>query len=117
MLDFPKEAPFLSVTLARMESWATLPPDAYELLGISGPKILKGHILSANEMQEFVVDPFKVVMSQIRSMSLTGFARLVELISLTVRSPDVALDLLLECLEPESTRVLAGRLRVWVASI
>jgi len=109
MLDFLKAAPFLSVTFARMESWATLPPDAYELLERSGPKILQAHILSANGMQELVVDPFMRVLSQIRSMSLTDFANLVELISLTVRSPDVALDLLLECLERESTRILLGR--------
>ena len=109
MLDFAKDAPFLSATFARMESWATLPPDAYELLERSGPKLLQGHILSANQMQEFVVEPFKMVVSQIRSMSLTDFAELVELISLTVRSPDIALDLLLECLEPESTRILPGR--------
>jgi hypothetical protein len=109
MLDFLKGAPFLSVTFARMESWSTLPPDAYELLERSGPKILQAHILSANEMQEFVVDPFKRVISQIRSMSLTDFADLVELIPLTVRSLDVALDLLLECLERESTRILPGR--------
>jgi hypothetical protein len=108
MLDVLKDAPFLSVTFARMNSWAALPSDVCELLRRAGPKILQAHILSANEMQEFVVDPFKRVMSRIRSMSLTDFADLVELISLTVRSPDVALDLLLECLEPESTRILPG---------
>jgi regulator of nonsense transcripts 1 len=109
MLNFLKSAPFLSVTFARMESWATLPPDTCELIERSGPKILQAHILSANEMQELVVEPFKRVISQIRSMSLTDFADLVELISLTVRSPDIALDLLLECLELESTRILPGR--------
>jgi hypothetical protein len=109
MLDFLNDAPFLSATFARMETWATLPPDVYELLEKSGPKILQAHILCANEMEEFIVDPFKRVASQIRCMSLTDFAGLVELISLTVRSPDVALDLLLECLEPESARILPAR--------
>lgn len=108
MLDSLRGAPFLSVAFAQMDSWAALPPDAYELLGKAGPNILQAHILSANEMQEFVVDPFKRVMSQIQSMSMTDFAGLVELISLTVRSADIALDLLLECLEPESTRILPG---------
>ncbi|CZR57842.1 related to NAM7-nonsense-mediated mRNA decay protein (RdRP) [Phialocephala subalpina] len=106
MLDFLQEAPFLSATFARMETWAALPPDVYELLRRSGPKILQAHILSANEMQEFVVEPFKAILSQIQSMSLTDFAELVELISLTVRSVDIALDLLLECLEPVATRIL-----------
>jgi hypothetical protein len=109
MLDFLKRAPFLSVIFARMEPWVTLPPNVSELLERFGPTILQAHVLSANEMQEFVVDPFRCVLSQIRSMSLTDFADLVELIALTVRSPDVALDLLLECLERESARILTGR--------
>jgi regulator of nonsense transcripts 1 len=110
MLDFLKHAPFLSVTFAQIDSWTTLPPEVYRVLGNSGPEVLQGHILSANEMQEFVVEPFKRVMSQIQSMSLTDFADLVELISLTVHSSDIALDLLLGCLEQESTRVLPGDL-------
>lgn len=59
-------------------------------------------------MQEFVTEPFKGLVSRIQFMSLTDFSDLVELISLTVRSPDIALDLLLECLEPETTRILIG---------
>jgi hypothetical protein len=41
-------------------------------------------------------------------MSMAEFAELVELISLTVRSADIALDLFLECLGPESARILPG---------
>lgn len=110
MLDFLKDAPFLSVAFARLNSWAALPPDAYKLLENSAPKILQAHVLSANEMQEFVIEPFKRLLSLIQFMSLTDFSDLVELISLTVRSPDTALDLLLECLEPETTRILFGSL-------
>ena len=109
MLNFLKYAPFLSVSFTRIDSWTSLPPDASELFRNFGHKILQAHIVSANEMQEFVVEPFKRVLSQISSMSLTNFADLVELISLTVRSVDVALDLLLECLETESMRILHWR--------
>jgi hypothetical protein len=108
MLNFLKRAPLLSVSFARIDSWSHLSPDVSELLERSGAKILQAHILSANEMEEFAVRPFKTVMSRIPSMSLTDFSELVELISLTVRSSDVALDLLLECLEPESSRILRG---------
>lgn len=108
MLDFIRQAPFLSVTFAQIEPWATLPPEVYETVKSSSMKILRAHILSGNVMQEFVVKPFKRVMTQVQSMSLTDFADLVELISLTVRSSDIALDLLLECLERESMRVLRG---------
>jgi hypothetical protein len=108
MLDFLRDAPFLSVAFARVGHWAALPRDVCDLLERGGSSILQAHILSANEMQEFVVEPFKRVMSQIQNMSMTDFAGLVELISLVVRSVDIALDLLLECLEPESGRVLPG---------
>jgi hypothetical protein len=40
-----------------METWAALPPDVYKLLEKSGPKILQAHILCANEMEEFIVEP------------------------------------------------------------
>ncbi len=108
MLDFLRCAPFLSVTFAQIEAWTALPLEAYEELKTSSARILQAHILSANEMQEFVVEPFKRVMSQIQSMSLADFADLVELISLTVCSSDIALNLLLECLERESMRILRG---------
>lgn len=96
MLDFLKHAPLLSVSFARMHSWSHLPSDVCGLLERLAPTILQAHILSANEMEEFVVGPFKTAMSRIQSMTLTDFAGLVELISLTVRSSDVALDLLLD---------------------
>jgi hypothetical protein len=108
MLDLLKKAPFLSATFARIDSWTTLPPELHELFKTSSRKILHAHILSANVMQDFVVVPFKRVMSQIQFMTLADFADMVELISLAVRSSDIALDLLLECLGPESTRLLPG---------
>lgn len=107
MLAFLQKAPLLSATFARVETWAALPQDVSQLLQRSGPKILQAHILAANEMQEFVVEPFRTVLSQIVSMSLTDFAGLVELIALTVRSADIALDLL-GCLEPATTKILPG---------
>lgn len=50
----------------------------------------------------------KKVFSQIQSMSSNMFAELIELIALTVRSPDLALSILMECFEPESARLLDG---------
>lgn len=108
MLKFLESAPLLSMAFARIQSWTTLPASVLEFLEQSGRQILQAQILSANRMQEFVVEPFKKVMSQIRSMSFSDFADLVELISVTVRFPDVALDLIFECLEPESARILSG---------
>jgi hypothetical protein len=109
MLEFLNRAPFLAITFAELGSWDELPSGVYEVLEGSAPRILQANILSANEMQDLVVEPFKKILAQLRYMPLSAFAELVELIALTVRSPDIALDLLLECLEPESSRILVGR--------
>ncbi len=79
-----------------------------ECIGKLALKLLKAHILSANEMQEFVMGPFKKILSQIQSMSRTDFTDVVKLISLTIRSLDIALDPLLKGLEPESSTLLSG---------
>jgi hypothetical protein len=109
MLDFLPQAPFLSIAFASDDVWNAL---ASEMPPKLGPRILKAHILSAINLEEFIVKPFKKVLSHIPSMSLSDFVELVELIALTVRSADVALDLLLECLEPESGRVLQSSPRL-----
>jgi len=108
MVDFLENAPLLSSTFNRIDSLEAHFPDDPECLAKLTAKILHAHILSANEIQEFVVEPFKKMLSQIRSMKLTDFACLVKLISLTVRSSEIGLDLLLECLEPASCRILSG---------
>ena len=72
------------------------------------PKLLMALVTAAQEVQELVVEPFRQILRQAPQVSLTTFAELVRIISLTVRSPNVALDLLLGSLEPESARLLAG---------
>lgn len=109
MVQFLSSAPYLAIHLTRMGDWRTFPTDLRDVLRESTPSILKAIVLSANQMQEFVVLPFKEVLSQVQHMYMSFFFELVELIALTVRSPDVALDLVLECLEPQTVRVLTER--------
>ena len=72
------------------------------------PNLLIALVTAAQEVQELVVEPFRQILRQASQMSLITFAELVRIIALTVRSPDVALDLLSGSLEPESARLLAG---------
>ncbi|KAK3937348.1 RNA dependent RNA polymerase-domain-containing protein [Diplogelasinospora grovesii] len=106
MIDFVRKAPFLAISFGRQRE--NLPEDLVTMIEVSAEQILRGFILSANEAENLVVQPFRSMLAKVPSgtMSLHSFAGLVELISLTVRSPEVALDILLECLEPESIRVL-----------
>jgi hypothetical protein len=109
MIDFLSSAPCLAINFARMGDWDAFPPDVRYVLRDSASKILRAIVLSANEMQEFVVRPFKEVLSRVQHMPMSSFFELVELISLTVRTPEIALDLLLDCLEPRTTSILTER--------
>ncbi|EPE27935.1 P-loop containing nucleoside triphosphate hydrolase [Glarea lozoyensis ATCC 20868] len=108
MVTFLERAPFLSAAFSRLESWAKLPSELHHLLQESSSTILKAPILSANTVGELVLQPFKKALAQIDSMSFDNFSDLMELMTLCVRSPDLALDLILECLEPETSRLLPG---------
>ncbi|KAI0407924.1 RNA dependent RNA polymerase-domain-containing protein [Xylaria palmicola] len=101
-------SPSLSICFAQIGKWDELPQELATKIENRSSDILRGLILSANNAQELVLKPLKWVFSQIDSMSLNTFSELIELVSLTVRSPGLALDILLECFEPESTRVLQG---------
>ncbi|KAL2760162.1 hypothetical protein ACRALDRAFT_2056344 [Sodiomyces alcalophilus JCM 7366] len=109
MLGFLGQAPFLALCFSKLEDWNRLPEDMTAVLDISGAEILRAFVLAVEVNQTLVVAPFRTVLSQVKSLTLDQFADVVELISLTVQSPDIALDLLLECLEAESTRLLTGR--------
>ena len=109
MIDLLSSAPYLAINFARMGDWGALPPGVRDVLRDSASEILRAIVLSANEMQEFVVRPFKEVLAQIQHMPISSFFELVELISLTVRTPEIALDLFLDCLEPQATRILTER--------
>lgn len=65
ILDSLNNVLFLSATFARMETWAALPLDVYELVKKSKLKILQAHIFCANEIEECIVDPFQKAASQI----------------------------------------------------
>ena len=101
-----------AASLATTFATAQLPADTGSPLHMAmtegAPKLLIALITASQEVQELVVEPFRKILDQISRITLSTFAELVRIISLTVRSPDVALDLLLGSLEPESARLLAG---------
>lgn len=101
-------APSLATIFTTVEGWADLASPLQKIMAEGAPKLLVTLVIAAQEAQELVVEPFKQILRHVPHMSLDTFAELVRVISLTVRSPEVALDLLLESLEPESVRLLAA---------
>lgn len=109
MLKFLVNAPPMAITFIRLQEWSKLHPEIRKSLVDSAQELLSALILAANEAQELIVEPFKCILNQTPYMSLSSFSELVELISLTVRSPSIALDILLGSLESDSSRLLVGR--------
>ncbi|KAK8041601.1 hypothetical protein PG994_014608 [Apiospora phragmitis] len=111
LLDHLRIAPFLAAKFTGLDTWSdhTLPGAIAIKLQNRGSEILKALVLSANEVAELIITPFEAALSRLHSLSFDSFRSLVELCALTVQSPELAMDLLLQCLERESARLLYGR--------
>ena len=109
MIDFLRKHPPLVISFARLGSWIQLSTPVQRVLNERATDLLKAIITAANDMQILVVKPFEYVLAQMSEMSLLSFSSLAEDISLMVRSSEIALDLLMGCLEPHGARLLRAR--------
>lgn len=109
MLHFLKLAPYLAITFAKLHDWKVLPEAIQESLRNSASKLLEALIISANEVMEFILEPFETILSRVPFLSLSTFGELVETVCLAVKSPEIALDLLLQSLEAHALRVCVDR--------
>ena len=109
MIDFLATAPPLAVTFVHLGEWMQLPTDIREILNDRSNDILVAMVTAANEMEILIVEPFRQVLAQVSHMHLSAFSSLVEHISLVIKSPEIALDLLLGCLDKESARIFSAR--------
>ena len=109
MIEVLRLAPSQVVAFSNIDSWNALPLEIRRVLYDRSLELLQSFCLAANEMQVLLVVPFRKVLSQIEYISAASFVSLTESIALVVRDSEVALDLLLGCLEPASSWLLAGR--------
>ncbi|GJC91053.1 putative RNA-dependent RNA polymerase 1 [Colletotrichum liriopes] len=108
MLNFLGQCPFLAVAFSQVE-WAVLPAQLTDVLDTRVEDILRAMIVSANTVDQMMLSPFMQILASARVLSISVYARLVEMIALTVRSPSLALDILLCGLERESARLIPER--------
>ena len=106
MVEFVNEASPLAATFVNVDDSTAIGLDVNAKMTEEAPKLLQALILSVEEVQEVTIEPFRQLLDRTNSMSLKDFVGLVKVISLTVRSPDIALDLLLGSLEPACERLL-----------
>jgi len=109
LLKYLLDAVYLIPTYLQSQTWKTYKTVLEETLVHLAPTLLQRLVLLSNEMGNFIRHPFLLLLQELKRISLQDFAEIVELISLTVRSAEVALDLLLGILEPESSRLLVQR--------
>ena len=109
MIDFLAEAPGLVIIFTEVFRWEELDIQVRTLIYLRSEDLLKAIACVANDMQTLVLEPYRKMLSHIPHMSLQVIGSLIEHISLVVRSPEIALDLLMGCLELESARLLIAR--------
>ncbi|KAL8665418.1 MAG: hypothetical protein Q9202_002311 [Teloschistes flavicans] len=109
MIAFLQQAPHLVVTFIELGMWEHLSPPVRSFLHRRSLDMLEAFCLAANEMQVFVVEPLRTFLSQMAYISISDFGSIVRQISLVIRSPETALDILMGVLELESSRLLVGR--------
>ncbi|OHE90612.1 hypothetical protein CORC01_14096 [Colletotrichum orchidophilum] len=108
MLNFLGQCPFLAVTFSQVGE-AVLPTHLADVLDARVEHILRAMILSANTIDQMMLSPLLRILASARILSISAYARLMEIIALTVRSPSLALDILLCGLERESMRLIPER--------
>lgn len=109
MLRVVTKCPVLAVSFTRLASWSCLTEEVSDVLQSNAEIMLNAFIQAANMVGPALIAPFQTVLARITILPISTCGRLVELIALAVRSPGLALDLLLGSLERESQRLIPGR--------
>jgi hypothetical protein len=109
LLQYLQDTAYLATTLLQSQSWSKHKSALEGELTVLAPVIAKRLVLVSNELSEFARQPLSLLLHEMKRLPMQDFSELVELIALTVRSPEAALDLLFGTFEPETSRLLVGR--------
>jgi regulator of nonsense transcripts 1 len=109
LLDFLPNAAYLIPSFFQSHTWKTHKSSLEDELVHPAFTLLKNLVLLSEEMGGCIRRPIQILLQELKYISLREFAEIVELVSLTVRSSEAALDILLGVLEPETSRLLVQR--------
>lgn len=110
MLHFLCECPFLTGPYFRSDIWLSHKESLSEECSTTLPSLLKELILSSEVMESFVKEPFMTALDCMTEMTFQLFGELVETISLSVHSADLAMELLFG-LQKRAHDLLSGTTR------
>ena len=106
LLHHLPQAVFLTQLVLESSLWKICKDSVHDEAGAVLTRLLEELILGANDLQAFVRRPFVLVLQELRQISIQYMGHLVELVALSVEGPELALDLLIECLGTEALRIL-----------
>ncbi|KXS97624.1 hypothetical protein AC578_5741 [Pseudocercospora eumusae] len=109
LLNFLPTAAFLTQSLLDSELWKTHRQSLEDESSAIALELLPEFARLSHHLSAFVKLPFQLVLRNIKQLSVQQLTDLCEIIALTVPDVELALDLLLESLEPEISRILIGR--------
>ncbi|KAF2101257.1 RdRP-domain-containing protein [Rhizodiscina lignyota] len=112
LLTFLPNVVYLVPLFFKSQTWAAHKDSLEDDLVHTAPLLLRQLILAANSHQAFIRDPILILLRELKHMSMQDLSGIVQLVALSVQDPETALDILLECIEPETSRILIGRLPV-----
>ena len=109
LLKFLPMASFLTQTFLDSKLWKSCRDLLVDDMTDACPVILKELILATHHLRAFVKQPFRSLLLELKQISTSQMTELIELIALSVEEPEFALDLLFECIQPETFRLLMER--------
>ena len=106
LLAFLILRPNMSIHFAHLCPWNMLPPVITLTLNSSIPNILNAFVNHSHVAGDLIIGPFHSVLAEASYFTLGSFRNLAENITLAVRSPELAMELFLQVLEPMSASLL-----------
>lgn len=108
LLSYLLDAPFATKKFFDSDLWEANAEALDENIHSLGPELLSILVLSGSNLGTFILEPIKIVLSHLKQLRYQKLHELIKLITLTIRSPELALDILLELLDPQMNRLLSG---------
>jgi len=107
LVRFLRTAPYLIPLFFLSKTWVRQKEALQEVFVTLVPALLKELVLAGSTFQYAICQSFHLLLHNLQQLSIPSLAELVELIALTISDSELAMDLLLDCLEPETERLLA----------
>lgn len=106
ILHFLPQAPFLTELYLRSQLWELTMESLSGESDTVLQRLCNQLILHINRMQNLTRPLLTIVLRELKQISIQHLVELSELVALTVEHPEFALDVLLECIEPECSRLI-----------